>query len=86
MRILILLFFGISLAFSFELVLNSGREESEPFAVLHAKNDEPFTCVQKISEAKLFFECEIMGVVNNELKNQNFALFDLKFHVYYPKN
>ncbi|MCR2104091.1 flagellar protein [Campylobacter upsaliensis] len=79
MRILILLFFGISLAFSFELVLNSGREESEPFAVLHAKNDEPFTCVQKISEAKLFFECEITGVVNNELKNQNFALFDLKF-------
>ncbi len=59
MRILILLFFGISLAFSFELVLNSGREESEPFAVLHAKNDEPFTCVQKISEAKLFLNVKL---------------------------
>ncbi|ARE81079.1 DUF7494 domain-containing protein [Campylobacter helveticus] len=79
MRILFLLFLSVFSAFSFELVVNSGREENEPFAILHTKNDDEFSCMQKIDAAKVFFECEIPGVVSNELKNQNFALFDIKF-------
>lgn len=47
MRILFLILLSFLNAFAFELVLNTGRENNQAFAVLHASNDLEFTC-QKI--------------------------------------
>lgn len=79
MKIIFFILFSFSWLFGFELILNAGREDNQPFNVLHAKNDEPFTCMQKESDNKPYFECEINGIVNNTLKDQSFALFDLRF-------
>lgn len=39
MRILFLILLSFLNAFAFELVLNTGRENNQAFAVLHASND-----------------------------------------------
>lgn len=65
--------FGIAeylYSFSFELALNTGRENNQAFAVLHASNDLDFTCQKIVIEDKIHFECEIMGVVDNKLSDQ----------------
>ncbi|MBK1973895.1 flagellar protein, partial [Campylobacter sp. TTU-622] len=79
MKILILILLSIIKLFAFDLVLNTGRENNQPFAILHINNDQEFTCKSVIEDTKIHYECEILGVVNNELKDQNFALFDLRF-------
>lgn len=79
MKVIPFILLSFSYLFGFELVLNAGREANEPFSVLHAKNDEPFICAQKESDNKPYFECEINGMVTNTLKDQSFALFDLRF-------
>ncbi len=79
MRIIFLVLLSICTLFSFELTLNTGRENNQPFAVLHAKNDLDFTCQKFMIEGKVRFECEIIGIVDNPLKDQNFVAFDLKF-------
>ncbi|WP_153890810.1 DUF7494 domain-containing protein, partial [Campylobacter jejuni] len=38
-----------------------------------------FTCQKFITEAKVHFECDIAGMVDNKLKDQSFSAFDLKF-------
>lgn len=42
MRILFLILLSFLNAFAFELVLNTGRENNQAFAVLHASNDLEF--------------------------------------------
>lgn len=79
MRILILILLSIIKLFAFDLVLNTGRENNQPFAILHINNDQEFTCKSITKDTQIYYECEILGTVNNELKDQNFALFDLKF-------
>ncbi|WP_283798747.1 DUF7494 domain-containing protein [Campylobacter jejuni] len=79
MRILFLILLSFLNAFAFELVLNTGRENNQAFAVLHASNDLEFTCQKFITEAKVHFECDIAGMVDNKLKDQSFSAFDLKF-------
>lgn len=79
MRIVFILICSIIKLFAFELVLNTGRQDNQPFAILHLKNDLEFTCEQKNAEGKMYFECDVAGMVDNELKNQSFAAFDLTF-------
>ncbi|KAA6227265.1 MULTISPECIES: tetratricopeptide repeat protein [unclassified Campylobacter] len=79
MRILLLCLISLSWLCSFELILNTGRENNQAFAVLHAKNDQEFTCKSIIIDAKMHFECEIPGSLDNELKDKSFDNFDLKF-------
>ncbi|MFQ6342161.1 flagellar protein [Campylobacter sp. VTCC 70190] len=79
MRILFLVLLSFLQVFAFELVLNTGRENNQAFAVLHVSNDLEFTCQKFITEAKVHFECDIAGRVDNKLKDQSFAAFDLKF-------
>ncbi|MCX2682656.1 flagellar protein [Campylobacter sp. MIT 21-1685] len=80
MRIVVILICTIIKLFAFELVLNTGRQDNEPFAILHLTNGLEFTCQQKDIEGTMYFECIIAGMVNNELQNQNFAAFDLTFN------
>lgn len=79
MKIIFLVLLSICTLFSFELTLNTGRENNQAFAVLHASNDLDFTCQKITIEDKIHFECEIIGVVDNKLSNQSFTAFDLKF-------
>ncbi|MDX2323615.1 flagellar protein [Campylobacter hepaticus] len=79
MRILFLVLLSFFQVFAFELVLNTGRENNQAFAVLHASNDLEFTCKQYLDQSKFYFECDIPGVLDNKLKDQNFKAFDLKF-------
>jgi len=79
MRILFLIFLSFCSLLSFELVLNTGRENDQAFAILHAKNDQEFTCFEFRTQEKPYFECEIPGIVDNELKDQSFSAFDLRF-------
>ncbi|ECC0591169.1 DUF7494 domain-containing protein [Campylobacter coli] len=79
MKIIFLVLLSICTLFSFELTLNTGRENNQAFAVLHASNDLDFTCQKIVIEDKIHFECEIIGVVDNKLSNQSFTAFDLKF-------
>lgn len=78
-RIFILISLSFLKLFAFELNLNTGREDNQLFGVLHIKNDQEFTCKSILEEAKIHFECEIPGVVDNDLKDQSFQFFDLKF-------
>lgn len=70
---------SVSVVLGFELVLNTGRESNTPFATLHLKNEQSFSCVERESESRNFYECEIAGVVDSQLKEQEFDFFDLKF-------
>ena len=70
---------SVSVAVGFELVLNTGKESSTPFATLHLNNKEHFTCIQHIDTPSKHYECIIPGVVDSELKAQSFAFFDLNF-------
>lgn len=79
MKIIFLVLLSICTLFSFELTLNTGRENNQAFAVLHASNDLDFTCQKITIEDKIHFECEIIGVVDNKLSDQSFTAFDLKF-------
>ncbi|HEA8244101.1 TPA: flagellar protein [Campylobacter coli] len=79
MKIIFLVLLSICTLFSFELTLNTGRENNQAFAVLHASNDLDFTCQKITIEDKIHFECEIIGVVDNKLNDQSFTAFDLKF-------
>ncbi|NHG50111.1 flagellar protein [Campylobacter jejuni] len=79
MKIIFLVLLSICTLFSFELTLNTGRENNQAFAVLHASNDLDFTCQKITVEDRIHFECEIVGIVDNQLKDQNFTAFDLKF-------
>lgn len=54
MRILFLILLSFLNAFAFELVLNTGRENNQAFAVLHASNDLEFTCQKFIRSKSLF--------------------------------
>ncbi|WP_276882638.1 tetratricopeptide repeat protein [Campylobacter cuniculorum] len=78
-RILFLIALSFLKLFGFELNLNTGREDNQPFAILHIANDQNFTCRSVFVDTKTHFECEIPGVVDNELKDQSFSFFDLKF-------
>lgn len=78
-RVLFLVTLGFLELFGFELNLNTGREDNQPFAVLHVSNDQEFTCKSILIDAKTSFECEVPGVVDGKLKDQNFPFFDLKF-------
>ncbi|TKX31930.1 tetratricopeptide repeat protein [Campylobacter aviculae] len=79
MRIIFLVLLNVYTLFSFELTLNTGRENNQTFAVLHVKNDLDFTCQKNTIEDKMHFECDIAGVVDNKLNDQSFSTFDLKF-------
>ncbi len=79
MRIVFLIFLSFLQIFAFELVLNTGRENNQAFAILHASNDLEFTCQKFIVEAKIHFECDIPGMIDNQLQDQSFSAFDLKF-------
>ncbi|TKX30859.1 tetratricopeptide repeat protein [Campylobacter estrildidarum] len=79
MRIIFLFLLSVCTLFSFELTLNTGRENNQAFAVLHVKNDLEFACQKITIEDKIHFECDIAGVVDNKLNDQSFAAFDLKF-------
>lgn len=70
---------SVSVAVGFELVLNTGRESGAPFAVLHLKHEQGFSCVERENEPRNFFVCELAGAVDSELKEQEFSFFDLKF-------
>ena len=74
-KIIFLIVFGVGFVWAFEIVLNTGTDNNSPFATLHLKNDKNFTCLQKED----YFECEIPGVVDSELSDQQFDFFDLKF-------
>ncbi|TKX28164.1 flagellar protein [Campylobacter sp. MIT 12-5580] len=79
MRILCIFLLSFSALFSFEIVLNRGSDNNNPFGVLHLKNDENFTC-KEFEEGDLkHYECEILGVVETRLDNQSFDFFDLNF-------
>lgn len=78
-KIILFIVCSVSVAFGFELVLNTGKNANAPFAILHLNNQNHFTCEEKSTAGRNFFECEIAGVVDNELKNQEFDFFDLKF-------
>lgn len=52
MRILFLILLSFLNAFAFELVLNTGRENNQAFAVLHASNDLEFTCQNLLPKQK----------------------------------
>lgn len=79
MRIIFLILLGLNGLFAFELTLNTGRENNQAFAVLHAQNDKEFTCKQVFDDQKFHYECDILGIVNNKLQDQNLSYFDLKF-------
>ena len=76
-------FFLLALLFSyatcFELLLNTGRENDQAFAVLHLKNKDNFTCREVIVDGKNHFECKILGFVDTKLENKSFAFFDINF-------
>ena len=79
MKVLFLIFISFLQIFAFELSYNTGREENQAFGVLHISNDLEFTCQSYVNETKLNFVCEFNGAINNKLKDQSFAEFDLKF-------
>ncbi len=70
---------SVSVALSFEIVFNTGREQNAPFGVLHLKNEQSFSCFEREAQPRNYFECVIAGVVDSELKEQKLNFFDLKF-------
>ncbi len=66
-------------AAGFELVLNTGKDAGVPFAALHLSHEQPFACTQHFEAEPRHYECVVMGVVDSELREQNFDFFDLKF-------
>lgn len=78
-KIAFLIVFNVNAVLGFELVLNTGRDNATPFAVLHLKNEQNFTCIEQEAKPRNYFECNIAGVVDSELKEQEFSFFDLKF-------
>lgn len=70
---------SVSVALSFEIVFNTGREQNAPFGVLHLKNEQSFSCFEHEAQPRNYFECVIAGVVDSELKEQKLNFFDLKF-------
>ena len=72
---------SVGVLYGFELVLNTGKENAAPFATLHLKHEQEFACVEHNAgvKARNYYECIIAGVVDKDLKEQEFAFFDLKF-------
>lgn len=72
---------SVGVLYGFELVLNTGKENAAPFATLHLKHEQKFACVEHNAgvKARNYYECIIAGVVDKDLKEQEFAFFDLKF-------
>lgn len=78
-KIAFLIVLSVHVVLGFELVLNTGRDNANAFAILHLKNEQNFTCIERENEPRNYFECNIAGVVDSELKEQEFSFFDLKF-------
>lgn len=72
-------FLGVCSLFGFDIVLNTGKDGGESFASLHLQHDEPFECVQKTENSRIFYECVVQGAIDSKLDDQNFDFFDLKF-------
>lgn len=80
MKLVIILFTTAIYAFSFSFVLNSGKENSVPYAVLHLKNEIPFVCAREILDFnKIIYECEISTTQVLKLNDSLTQLVDTKF-------
>ena len=79
MRFLFYFLISTCYLFSFDLVLNSGSENNEPFTIMHISNEKEFTCKEFSKDDKNYFICELPGKVQLDLKNRTFHYFKLKF-------
>ena len=79
MKKFILLILLFSQVFAFELLLNTGRENNQAFAVLHLKNKDNFTCKELIVDGKSHFECQLLGFIDTRLEDRSFPFFDINF-------
>ncbi|MDO7253718.1 tetratricopeptide repeat protein [Helicobacter cappadocius] len=77
--------------FSFEIVINYGKQNSENFAVLNIKNDKPFPCIQKSEHngEKTLIECTIDAIPKEGFTPTKTIFFDFyyqmidgKFHLF----
>lgn len=79
MRFLFVFILNVNLLFAFDLVLNSGSEDNNPFTIMHISNEQDFSCKEYEKNNKKYFICELPGKIDLKLKNQNFHYFKLNF-------
>ncbi|PAF44291.1 flagellar protein [Helicobacter sp. 11S02596-1] len=90
-KIFLLIFFLANLAYSLEIAVNYGKENSKNFSVLNLKDSKPFLCKEKPSHADNthIIECIIDAIPQEGFSPTRTMFFDFyyrmidgKFHLY----